>query len=94
MYSVSIQRHGRKKQSTRDKDEGGTHKHDSQVSSCGGKQAEKSFSKKLKNVKEQFKGMKVRALYADGLCDWCFIVGDWCWCLIGLKYGEFDGHSI
>ncbi|MCI4390807.1 hypothetical protein PGIGA_G00127170 [Pangasianodon gigas] len=50
---------GRKKQGTKEKDEGDTHKPDSQVSSCGGKQAEKSFSKKLKNVKEYFKGMKL-----------------------------------
>ncbi|KAB5535710.1 hypothetical protein PHYPO_G00121130 [Pangasianodon hypophthalmus] len=50
---------GRNKQGTKEKDEGDTHKPDSQVSSSGGKQAEKSFSKKLKNVKEYFKGMKL-----------------------------------
>ncbi|KAK3513667.1 hypothetical protein QTP70_028796, partial [Hemibagrus guttatus] len=60
--SVSIQHCGRKKQSTKAQDEGDTQKHESQVSPCGGQQAENSFFKKLKNVKEHFKGMKVRDL--------------------------------
>ncbi|KAG7319756.1 hypothetical protein KOW79_016899 [Hemibagrus wyckioides] len=53
---------GKKKQSNKAKDEGDTEKHESQVLPCGGQQAENSFFKKLKNVKEHFKGMKVRVL--------------------------------
>lgn len=41
-------------ESTKDKDES-EHEHENQISSCGGKQEEKRFSEKLKNVKEQIK---------------------------------------